>query len=77
MSKKEASQDKDWFGEMAKRLATDENFVNAYMEDLNSCPFTEQAQKDIVEYLESENDMFDYLLTNKQKQKGKPKWLMK
>lgn len=55
-------QGTDWFGELAKRLATDEDFVKVYMESLNSNPFTEQAQKEIAEWLKSGDDMFDYLL---------------
>lgn len=62
MSEKEAPQDTDWFGIMAKRLATDEGFVKTYMEMLNSEPFTEQAQKEIAEWLKSGDDIFDYLL---------------
>ena len=56
-------QGTDWFWELAKRLATDEDFVKVYMESLNSDPFTGQAQKEIAKWLKSGgDDMFDYLL---------------
>ena len=70
MGEKETPQDMDWFGEMAKRLATDKDFVNAYMESLNGQPFTKQAQKEIAEWLKSGADIFDYLL-NKNKRENK------
>ena len=70
MSEKEIPQGTDWFGEMAKRLATDEDFVKVYTEMLNNEPFTEQAQKEIAKWLKSGDDIFDYLL-DKHKRKGK------
>lgn len=62
MGEKEIPQGTDWFGEMARRLATDEDFVKVCMEISEQCPFTEQAQKEIAEWLKSGDDIFDYLL---------------
>lgn len=68
--KKTMPQGVDWFQELAKRLATDKDFVKVYMKCLNSDPFTEKAQKEIEEWLKSGDDMFDYLL-GKYKREGK------
>lgn len=68
--RKEMPQGTDWFEEVARRLATDEDFVKVYLEDMKRSPFTERAQKEIAEWLKSGDDIFDYLL-GKYKREGK------